>query len=596
MTANPPSSPLQVLADRASSLTAVTTALAAAEGLAADRPRVRVGLAANVTLDLLATYLRRHALLEGVRVDVDVGDYDDPIGNVERFARAGADAVLLHTLFDNLLPSFEAQLATLADDAISAKRAEHRERLQVALDRGRSIPRILLVRFHSITRAVEPAHARRVERVVDEFNAMLDDVAGAHPNVALLDLGPCIVEVGARRAFDWRYYFRGKALYSIELLDEYARCVVAGTRAFGTAYRKALVLDCDNTLWGGVIGEDLASGIKLDPFDYPGNVFWRIQHEIAALERQGVLVCLASKNNPGDVDAVLRDHPHMVLRDRHLAVKMLNWDTKDASLRRISEELNIGLDSLVFVDDSAFECELVRSRLPMVRVYEVPKALADYPRMFDEVKAQFLAAGPRAQDAGKTDQYRMRAAAQSERARFASQDEYLASLGIKVVIRCNALDAAPRISELTQKSNQFNLTTRRYTQAQILELMKDPQAAVYSFSVADRFGDSGLTGVAILRLAGATASVDSFLMSCRIIGRGIEAAVFDAVVAAAGRHGASVLDAEYLPTAKNAQVEDFYDRMGMPRVDAPAPARRYRAHIDALPRAAPDWIEVTLGQ
>lgn len=593
MIVTPPISPLQTLAEPGASLSAITAALPAAEQLVGATARLRVGFAANITVDLLGTYLRRHALLDGVCLAVDVGQYDDLIGNVERHAQHGNDAILVLTLFDNLRPSFEAQLATLADDAIAAILDEYMGRLRLALALGCAVPRILVARFHRITRAVEPTHARKVDRIVDKFNEMLEGTANEFPNVALLDFAPGIGEVGSRRAFDWRYYYRGKAPYSIELVDVLARDVVAATRSFGTRFRKALVLDCDNTLWGGVIGEDLIGGIKLDPFDYPGNVFWRIQNEIAALERQGVLICIASKNNPADVDAVLRDHPHMVLRDRHLAVKRLNWDAKDVNLQRIAEELNIGLDSLVFLDDSAFECELVRSRLPMVCVVEVPQALSEYPRRFEEVKALFLA-DCNCEASARTEQYRMRAAAQEERARFASQDEYLASLGIRLTVRHNAVDAAARISELTQKSNQFNLTTRRYTEAQILALMKNPEAAVHSFSVSDRFGDAGLTGVVILRFTGAVAHVDSLLMSCRIIGRGIESAIWDASVAAAGRRGASIMEAEYLPTAKNEQVENFFDRMGMSRVDAAGPSRRYHGQINALPPVAARWIEVNL--
>ena len=195
------------------------------------------------------------------------------------------------------------------------------------------------------------------------FNDALTATASRFRNVELLDIDNAIAGVGAARGFDWRFYFHGKAPYSIALANEIARNAIAATRAFGGYFRKVLVLDCDNTLWGGVIGEELIDGIALDPFDYPGSVYWRIQHEIAALERRGVLVCLCSRNNLADVDEVLADHPHMVIEDRAIALKMINWDDKATNLRRIAAELGVGLDSLVLLDDSAFECESVRQAI-----------------------------------------------------------------------------------------------------------------------------------------------------------------------------------------------------------------------------------------
>ena len=543
-------------------------------------------------MDVFGTYLRRHAVLENVNLQVVDGRYDDLPGDLARFAAAGVDAALVMLLFDNLMPSFEAQIGTLADLAIAGKRDELRARLDVALGLGSSLSTIVLFRFHRISRAIARAPDDRVARVLADFNAVLEEAAARFRNVQLQDVDDAIAAAGGVFAFDWRFYFRGKAPYAPALLDELARSVVGATRAFGTRFCKALVLDCDNTLWGGVVGEDLPAGIKLDPFDYPGNVYWRIQNEIAALERRGVLVCLCSKNNPADVDEVLADHPHMVLRNDVIAIKAVNWDDKPANLRRIAAELNIGLDSMVFVDDSEFECEFVRSQLPMVRTFAVPAVLSEYPRAFDAVKRLFAAAGPSADGASKTAQYRARAAAQDARGQFASQSDYLASLGLKVVVSRNARDRSARIAELTLKSNQFNVTTRRYSEARILHFMQDPAAAVYSFSVSDKFGDAGLTGVAIVGFADATVTVDTFLMSCRVIGRGVEAAAWAAVLTDAAQRGATTIRAEYVPTPKNALVADWFERMGLAPAAGPPPAQHYQSELAVLRREVPDWIEV----
>ena len=353
-------------------------------------------------------------------------------------------------------------------------------------------------------------------------------------------------------------------------------------------------LDCDNTLWGGVIGEDLLDGIALDPFGYPGNVYWRIQHAIAALERRGVLVCLASKNNAADVEDVFARHPHMVLTDRAIWRGWINWDDKVTNLRKLAAELDLGLDSFVLARRFAIRmragprrscrwsgpCRCLR-RCPIIRAPSPRSSGCSWP------------AARAAESAAKTEQYRMRAAALAARVRYTSQDDYLRSLGLKVAVSRNAKDRIVRIAELTAKSNQFNVTTRRYGEAQVRQWMENPDAAVYSFAVSDRFGDAGLTGVVIVAYAGATVTVDTFLMSCRVIGRGVEAAVWAHVMAAAAQRGARTVRAEYVATAKNALVADFFDRMGLAPAGESGPVRRYRTELARLPGVAPAWVEVT---
>jgi FkbH-like protein len=247
---------------------------------------------------------------------------------------------------------------------------------------------------------------------------------------------------------------------------------------------------------------------------------------------------------------------------------------------------------MVFLDDSPFECEAVRGQLPMVRTIQVPARVHEYPTVLHQLKELFLAGGISAESAAKTEQYRVRALAEDERARFASQEEYLASLGLRVEVRRNEQAAIPRIAELTQKSNQFNLTTRRYTEAQIRELMASSDAEVFSIHVRDKFGDSGLTGVAILRYQGSAVSVDSFLLSCRVIGRGVEFSVWNGLLEHAATRGAHKLEAEYLATAKNDQVKDFFDRVGLVPEVVDAKRCTYAADLASLRVPPTPHIEV----
>lgn len=584
---------MAVLSRTDSTMTEVMRAVDSLEKAEYPR-RVSIGLSSAATIGLLGLYLRRHGLLSGTRVEVVTGNYDDPIGDVERFQRAGVEHMVLLPFLDNLLPSFEAQLESLAPEVIDAKEAEMRARYRLALDMARGMSAVYLGTFHRLGSPADPSGNDAVATVVTRFNAALREEASSFGNVRFIDSQDIVCAIGQDAAFDARFYFRNKAPYTAAYMNELARRIVAAARGFGAHFYKVLALDCDNTLWGGVIGEDLLNGIRLGPHDYPGNIYWRMQHEFAGLERNGVLLCLCSKNNPADVDEVLSRHPNMVLRDAQIAVKKVNWDDKPSNLRALARELNIGLDSIVFLDDSPFECEAVRQQLPMVRTMQVPAVLSEYPRIVREIKESFLAGGIAADSRGKTAQYRQRADAEQLKAQFDSQEAYLASLQMTVELSRNARGSCARISELSQKSNQFNLTTRRYSIADIERMMDGPDHAVYSLVVGDKFGNAGLTGVVTIRYEAGVAHVENFFMSCRVIGRGVEMAIWSRVAADALARGCSELRAEFIPTAKNAQVADFYDRIGFARnAETADGGRRYGVAAAGFVPPTTPWIEVT---
>jgi FkbH-like protein len=591
MTGKPAPDILAILSDPASSLARIQRAVADAEKEAHTAQPVRIGLSSNITIELLEAYLKRHAWINGVPLEVHQGNYDDPLSDMERFIASKVEYVILLPFFDNLLPSFEAQLGTLAPDTLAAKEAELHGRYRLIFEKAASLRSVFLCGFHRYTLA--QASDDPVSQVIDRFNLMLREEATRFPNIRFLDMQNLIQAVGHSAAFDPRFYFRARAPYAPALLNRLALQISLMSRGFGSYFYKALVLDCDNTLWGGIIGEDLLGGIRLEPHDYPGNIFWRVQQELAALERSGILLCLCSKNNPQDVEEVLHEHPHMVLKDASLVLKKVNWNDKVQNLRDIARELNIGLDSLVLLDDSEFECTAVRSQLPTVRTVLVPKALPDYPGVISELKDLFLAGGITANSRSKTTQYRQKAEAERLKAQFGSQEDYLASLQLKVEVSRNAGTSIPRISELTLKSNQFNVTTRRYGESDIRALMSNARAAVYSMVVSDKFGNAGLTGVAVMRYEGRRAVVESFLMSCRVIGRGAEFAVWDAIIKDAAAAGCEAISAEFVPTAKNAQVADFYDRLGLTLTQEKDGIRRYERALDAFAPPKTPWIEVT---
>jgi FkbH-like protein len=582
-----------VLENRSAPLAQVMKAVAAAERACAGVEEVVIGVSASVTVDLLGLFLRREALLAGVRARIVAGGYDDPIGDIERFAAEGVERVVLLPFFDNILPSFEAQIGALSPEAVEDKAAELGARYRLALERAKGFKSVQLGLYHRLGVSASLDGADAVDAALGRLNTMLREAAAEFPNVQLFDVAPSVEAVGRDGAYDLRFYFRAKAPYSAALLSNLAARLAAGTRSFGAKFYKVLALDCDNTLWGGIVGEDQVEGIKLAPYDHPGNVYWRVQQVISSLEKQGLILCLCTKNNPADVDEVFRTHPNMVLTERQIAAKRVNWTDKVANLQALAEELNLGLDSFIFLDDSPVEAEAVRARLPMVKMVQVPAVLTDYPAAIAEVERLFLSGGVSADGRSKTEQYRARAAAAEAQAAFASHEEYLASLGLEAEIHVDRSAEASRISELSLKSNQFNLTTRRYSVAEVAALMAADDAEVLSVTVRNRFGDSGLTGVIVLSFRGATARVENFLMSCRVLGQGIEFSLWAAVLDRCRARGASTLEADFLATAKNAQVRDFYDRLGLARVGDDDDARRYSRPLAGFAPPSSPWVKVS---
>ena len=583
---------LAALANASSTMMQITQAVTELEKEQYTRV-VKIGVSSSVTVDLLNVYLRKHALLNGAKIELVAGNYDDPVGDVERFVQAGVELIVLLPFFDNLFPFFEAQLEGLEKSIIDAKEAELRQRYRVVFEKARDVPAIYLGTFHRFGSPTDLAGNDVVDIVLTRFNTTLRQEAAAFANIRIIETESIVRTVGQQSSFDARFYFRGKAPYSGAYMNELARRVAAATRGFGGYFYKVLALDCDNTLWGGVIGEDLIDGIKLGPHDYPGNIFWRVQHEFVALERQGILLALVTKNNPNDIAELFQKHPDMVLKESHIVVNKINWDDKATNLRAIARDLNLGLDSIIFLDDSSFECEAVRQQLPQVKTFQVPNSLAEYPGVIAEIKSLFLDGGITAESKGKTQQYRQRASAGELKALFDNQEEYLASLALKVELTRDERASACRISELSQKSNQFNLTTLRYSVAEIKQKMEDDDYAVYSLVVSDKFGSSGLTGVAVIRYHLAVAVVESFFMSCRVIGRGVETSIWTRIVNDAVKQGCKELHANYIPSPKNSQVAGFFDRLGLTlKEEDPEGKRHYSIAFSDFSAPDSSWIEM----
>jgi len=399
----------------------------------------------------------------------------------------------------------------------------------------------------------ESDHA--IASAISSYNAELYSLAAQYSNLKILDFSEFTSQYPASDLLDWRFYFISQMGLNPRLFSPFMAWWQKKLDVIALKRKKCLVLDLDNTLWGGVLGEDGIDGIKIGG-DYPGKAFLYFQEALLELSKSGVILTICSKNNEADVMEAFEKNPFMILKKDNFAAWRINWQDKASNVQELAAELNIGLDSFVFVDDNPSERELIKQMLPSVEVPDFPAQPYELPMFFKSlVDKYFKVYSVTSEDIKKTEQYKANAARANAQKSFADFDEFLKSLDIHLVIEQANEFNIPRIAQMTQKTNQFNLTTHRYTDADIRTFLAEG-SKVFCISVSDKFGDSGITGCAVIR----NEEIDTFLLSCRILGKGIEQAFLKKLLSESQVQGR--IKAKYIPTAKNAQVKDFYDRLG----------------------------------
>ncbi|MDR1377859.1 MAG: HAD-IIIC family phosphatase [Synergistaceae bacterium] len=388
-------------------------------------------------------------------------------------------------------------------------------------------------------------------------------------DIPILDLSELVTETGRERFYSAKTWYFASLPFSRQGELLLVREILRFENALRRSRKKCLVLDLDNTLWGGVISEDGLEGISLSPFGVgaPHRDLQRIAKE---LSEQGILLAIASKNDAEDALLPLREHPHMLLREKDFVKIKVDWSPKSDNIAAIARELNLGLDSLVFIDDNPMEREAVKAVLPEVMVPEFPKDTSQLPTFMAKVaRTYFTALRVGDEDREKTEMYRADSRREEERKTRLSLDDYLVSLDMELDLHRLRENEISRAAQLTQKTNQFNLTTRRYTEADMTAMLNDDRVRVWMAGLRDRFGDYGRICLVIARVnasqAVTTAIIDTFLMSCRVIGRGVEEAVLWGVERALADEGVAMVRGEYRTTAKNEPVRDFWDKMGYMR-------------------------------
>ncbi|MCA9737460.1 MAG: HAD-IIIC family phosphatase [Gemmatimonadota bacterium] len=549
----------------------------------------------NVVTEPIEPYLQWLGAEAGLRVDVSFGEFDnivqEAVGGAPHLLGADTGCVLVHLRLEGISPALASGFTGLGSEEVAAERGRIEDQVRAVLAGIRRQTRALIL-WHGFETPLHPAYgivdAHQAEgqvATVARLNLAVRDALAEHANAYFVDLDLCRGRIGGKAFYDARYWHIGRAPYTREALKEIALEDMKYVRALRGRNKKCLVLDCDNTLWGGIIGEDGLAGIKLGSV-HPGSPYQEFQREIVSLARRGIIVALCSKNNEEDVWEVFDRHPDMVLRRDDVAAWRINWQDKASNLRELAAELNIGLDHMVFVDDSEFEVNLVREMVPDVEVLHLPVAEAVHKRDRLAACGLFDTLTVADEDRQRNAMYRAEAGRRRLQSEITDLSAYLASLEMEVEVRFADALSTPRVAQLTQKTNQFNLTTIRYSEADIQAAQSGPDADVLSLRLRDRFGDTGLVGVALLRYEGDRARLDSLLMSCRVLGRNVEDLFLEQCLALARVRGASEVVGEYRPTPKNRMVARFFPERDFQPEERDGEVERWVFRLDGWePRA-----------
>jgi FkbH-like protein len=543
--------------------------------------KFRLGVLSSSTIDILVSNLAGSAARYGVALEVATTAYgqvmQEALDPASAINRSRLDAVLLfidHRWLKLDRPRFSKNSAV--EDAM-----EQVESIVAALRKNGNTPAIL----QTLAQPPEPLFGSYDRRFSGSVRAMIDEVNRRLVALAdrtgsyLIDAAALAEQIGTTRWFDPVQWLSYKLPISAECCPVYADMLGRLLGAIRGKSRKCLVLDLDNTVWGGVIGDDGLAGIEVGQGSARGEAFLAVQQLALDLRERGVILAASSKNDDATARLPFRDHQDMLLRERHITVFQANWIDKASNLEAIAKTIGIGLDALVLLDDNPAERAHIRAALPQVAVPELP----DDPSWFPWYLASagyFEAISFAEEDRLRVQSYAADAQRADVMAKARDVGDYLGSLGMTISFKPFDEVGRARVAQLINKTNQFNLTTRRYTENEVAAFAADSKVFTLQVRLADKFGDLGMIGVVICREGGAaTWEIDTWLMSCRVLGRRVEEAMLARVAAAARERAVTRLIGTYVPTAKNGMVADHYVKLGFRKVDEKDGATRWELDL-----------------
>ena len=550
----------------------------------ADLPAIKVALTGDTATQFLATAIRGTGAERGYQIDLFEAEYNqverqflDPSSELYQ---TDADFIVLfqstHKLGEKHSLLSPSQQESLAEERLAFVAS-------VCENPMLASKKIICLNYPEIEDTVFGSYATKVTSSftyqVRKLNMGLMDLSQRYANLFICDIAGLQNKLGRDMMFAPNVYVSTEMVLSIDALPYVASRVMDIICAIKGQFKKCLILDLDNTVWGGVIGDDGLEGIQLGHGLGIGKAFTEFQMWVKKLKQRGVIICVASKNNEDTAKEPFEKHPDMVLKLEDIAVFQANWETKVDNIRTIQRILNIGFDSMVFLDDNPFERNIVRENIPGITVPELPQDPGEYLEYLYSLNL-FETASYSQADKDRTKQYQVEAQRVSLQKTFSNEADFLKSLDMTSVVSGFSKFNTPRVAQLSQRSNQFNLRTVRYTEADIEALGQNPDVIDLSFTLEDKFGDNGLIAVIIMKKQDEeTLFIDTWFMSCRVLKRGMEDFTLNTMVEAAREKGYKRIIGEYLPTPKNKMVENHYPSLGFQKLEG-TPTAQYVLDVE----------------
>lgn len=551
--------------------------------------KYRIAIISNVSISQLKDVLEYMLRHDGINAEVTIGDYDSVVSDSHRFKEF--DAVILFWELCNIIDDFQYKASILSTEEINAMVQKVELELDLVLSNLKNVPLVIFNYFTSMLFEMQPLKKNVLNKTTSTLNKLLEKKIGG--NNIIVNIDSVLCDVGKSKATNYRNYQSSKSLYTIEFLKAYCESIKPSFLAVHGRVKKVLVLDCDNTLWHGILSEDGEDGIEMSGLTMKGKVFREVQYLLRGIRKSGIVLAVCSKNNASDVENVFVNHKDMILRLDDITAMKINWNDKASNLRDLGIELNVGLDSMVFLDDSSFEIGFIQKELPQVKCIQVPENLSEYPLLISKLSNEFFRLSASEEDSNKTKMYKDEQKRKEIKAQHTSTDDYLRSLGIVLSILTGKDIPIARAAQLTQKTNQFNLTTKRYTENDIIKMVENPLIILAAFSLADNYGEYGITGLCIVNIEAGpnpVAEIDTFLMSCRVLGRNIETAFLNWVVLYVKIKNISSIKSQFIETSKNQQVKEFYEKHGFNKIEDLIHTVRYEIELQDYQNQKTDHV------
>lgn len=551
-----------------------------------DIAPMKVALLGDTATQLLVTSIKGEAVARNMALKIYEGEYNqierqllDPTSDFYQF---DASVVIIFQSTHKLC-EYHSQLSSERQEQVAEERLSFLA--SVCENPAFADKKIIYFNYPEIEDTVFGSYANKVEASfsfqVRKLNYELMQLSRQYPNLFICDIAGLQNLFGRQFMFSPNVYMSTEMVLSVSALPYVASRVVDIIGAIKGQFKKCLILDLDNTVWGGVIGDDGLEGIELGHGLGIGKAFTEFQMWVKKLKQRGIIICVASKNNEDTAKEPFEKHPDMVLKLDDIAVFMANWETKVDNIRAIQSILNIAFDSMVFLDDNPFERNIVRENIPGITVPELPEDPGKYLEYLYSLNL-FETASYSNADKDRTKQYQVEAKRVSLAKTFTNEADFLKSLDMVSTVSGFTKFNTPRVAQLSQRSNQFNLRTIRYTEADISSMAENPDVIDLSFTLEDKFGDNGLIAVVIMKKQDEeTLFVDTWFMSCRVLKRGMENFTLNTMVECARKKGFKRIIGEYLPTPKNKMVEQHYPNLGFSLSDEDSDGAKYVLDVES---------------